>query len=144
MKITESLARFTGKNTLIIVAGEKEAKLYFISGDTLSELGHPTGPEIKYSDRESFYNSSSKGISLGSGSIKDNVEEKERREFRVILRDALADISSQHVIEKILLAAPRYIVDEYRNIIKDRFQVAPLEVFGNFIHESPFEVLERF
>lgn len=145
MKISHKFRRFEDENVLVIVSGTEEAKIYQASDGEFRKLCSIRSPNIHYSDKEGFFAVRTKGIYLGGGAVRDNVEKKEKEEFLNMLEAECKKFSNQGFDYIALLAPEQAIPKIIRRLdfFKNKIKIAGKGVYLDYSPEKLLDLITK-
>ncbi|KKR21325.1 MAG: hypothetical protein UT48_C0010G0073 [Parcubacteria group bacterium GW2011_GWE2_39_37] len=147
MQIEKNLPQFNEEKALLIVTGERSAKLYSANQGFIEELAlfHIVNPV--YSDREGSFGKSMGQTRIVSGAayeMKQNLKLDLHTKFLHKLKQDIDDVQKKNKFNVIFLFSPDFIAkDIYKNMTREVSDLIRLKVKGNFVEEHPFKLLQR-
>lgn len=142
MNIGTSLPQFIEQRALFIVTGIAEAHFYVAADSTIEELAEFHISRPRYSDHEGFFATRTKGKTIRSGSVYNNIKDKMHREFFQTLGAKLKIAVAQVQPTKVYVFAPQYAIAHVKNAIPSIARKHIIKEFpGNFAHERPARLL---
>ena len=141
MKIPHKYPQFTEMHALIIVSAKEQGVLYTVNNGIIEKLVKVEEHGETPSDNEGFFFRSGYGKHFGSG----NPEEKHDEEsLRVFVKSIVSEINSAIDDLKpdvIYLFQPAHFKGYLREQIKNNTSPVHLVKFGNFVHQTPLEIV---
>lgn len=141
LHIPDSLSRFRDESALIIVAGEKAAKIYAVSGGMIEEATDIPQTEVHYSDKEEHWASGGRGQFLGSGATGDGLDEQEKASFKRNITEALEHVWKPSYTDVYLLSSEWGRGAVLESLPSQAKKVTIVKRTGNFVRNSPLEIL---
>jgi hypothetical protein len=141
MKIPKNLQLEDGE-ALLIVSGKQGAAFYHIRGNHIELVDNFKISKPEYTDFEGEFKIRGRGITISSGSIKENDDEGLIRSFIRELKQRLSHLRLG--ISKIYLFAPPQTKNKIQEALP-RESKGKIEkvVSGNFSRFHPIQLLER-
>jgi len=146
MEIPSQFYQFTDEKALVIVSGTEEAKLFGAHDGEMDHLETIKTRKISYSDREGFFASRGQGKTFGAGSVMEDVDEKERKEFRDLLGEKYAEMADGY--DYVALLAPEHALPEIigslgipKDKIEDKVKIIKKGIFLDYSPEKLLELL---
>jgi hypothetical protein len=75
MLVPQTLPQFNNRKALVVVTGKQDARFYRISEGIFIEFDNFKIPRPHYSDKEGYFRSRSKGITMSSGAVRELQDE---------------------------------------------------------------------
>ena len=144
MQIPQKLPQFTGETALIVVSAKEQGVLYQAADGVIEQVAtveeHPEAP----SDREGFFFRSGFGKQLGSGGPDAQDDTETVREFVRSISEELNGAIKAVQPTVIYFFQPQHLKGYLENEIKNPTHIPTHVVqFGNYVHETPLEILEH-
>lgn len=141
MKISRELPQFEGEKAMVLVTGLQDAKIYVAADGEIEEVESFKTEKIRYSDREGHFETRKGGKVLGSGSVYENKDEENVRNFTKELEAKLVRFRNES-ITKVFLFSPGYVISAIRRALPLSL-IAKTEgvVKGNHLDAHPFDIL---
>ncbi len=140
MQIKQELKQFKNHPTLIITAGKQHAIFYIALNGNIEKYKEIKIETPQYSDREGRFESRSKNVNLGSGSVyEDDAEAKVITDFINEIEEELKNIKD---IKDLYYFCPDYMKNYLKKAI-EKHHHDPRFFSGNYTDKHPFELIEK-
>lgn len=134
----------TNDNALIVVSAKEEGKLYELRDGALHFLQHVTEHPPAYSDNEGFFQRSGNGMTMGSGSVLEESDEHNFKQFLNTMSEAVREQTDAIKPRAVLILEPEHLKHKLAERTTQGQPASTASVlFGNFVHESPKELYAR-
>lgn len=147
MLISRDLPQFTGETALLIVTGEKDAKIYLARNGTISNLDDFSISKSHYLDREGHFKTRTNdphGMVVRSGAVYEDHKIYELKNFLHEFSAHLKRVTRGEKISRVFLFAPQTLKTPIRKILPKSLRDRTERVFeGNFYALHPFELLDK-
>ncbi len=145
MKITKNLPQFNGQNHLVAVASNHEAKFFTAADGSIHEISSFSIEDDSYTDKENASMShSAKGVTTITGSLRETLRQKNlkafEKKFIESIKEHLKKVSYSSASLFIPRQGKRLLASLIPREIQDKITKT---VYGNYIHEHPFALLEK-
>ena len=143
MQIEKNLPQFNNSKSLIVAAGDHDAKIYSVFNGIIKKLELFCIPNPCFTDREGFVMQKIKGKYLTSGAVYTPKKEYLRVKFLTGLRKDIKNIlRRESEIKNIYLFAPEYIADPIIKSMPVQIQ-EKIKIMhsGNYELQHPFKLL---
>lgn len=144
MKIPKKYSEFIKKETLIILCGRQESKVFSIKDDVIEKVIDFKMKNPEYSDKEGFFQTRTKNIGvIKSGAVYEGMKEKIKNDFFKKLKNELKKVSYKRENNIIHLFSSAHLKNDIKEIATKIFPNKNIFYYnGNFYHQDFFDALE--
>ncbi len=124
-------------HVLVVVSAKEEGKIYELQDGTLTFIEGVVEHPPQYSDNEGFFERRGRGITMGSGNVREEADEHNLLNFLKRMAQAVTERMNERTPRAVLVLEPEHLHGKFAEYVTPAMQVPVVTVqYGNFMHES--------
>jgi hypothetical protein len=130
-------------NSLVVVSAKEHGKIYQIRDGEMKAVEYVEEHPPEYSDNEGFFMRSAGGVHLGSGSAREDDDDRNIEQYIKAITSELSGAIKELQPKNLFLFEPEHLkglVQEH--VIKPDELELTLVRYGNFVEKEPNQILQ--